>query len=61
MPIEVTRAVGLFADRRSAETALVKLRDSGFDMNKISVVNKNTESGDMKGARVQRRQRKPSG
>ncbi len=47
MPIEKTRAVGLFSDRQSAETALTQLKDSGFDMNKVSVVNKNTDMDNM--------------
>ena len=50
MPIETTRAAGLFSDRQSAQTALTKLHDSGFDMNKVSVVNKNSETGDISGA-----------
>ena len=52
MPIQTTRAIGLFPDRQSAQTAMLQLRDSGFDMNKVSVVNKNTETGDMQGASV---------
>ncbi|MEM8505110.1 MAG: hypothetical protein AAF716_18385 [Cyanobacteria bacterium P01_D01_bin.1] len=43
MPIEKTHATVLFADRQSAETALMQLRDSGFDMSKVSAVNKNTD------------------
>ena len=53
MPIETTRAIGLFSDRQSAQTAMMQLRDSGFDMNRVSVVNKNAEAaGDMQGASV---------
>ena len=52
MPIEMQRAVGLFSDRRDAEAALSKLRESGFDMNQVSVVNKGSETGDMQGASV---------
>lgn len=40
---EMQRAVGTFASRPEAEKALHELRDSGFDMDKISVVVKNTE------------------
>lgn len=49
MSIERTRAIGLFSDRQSAEAALTQLRDSGFDMNKISVVNKNTDTDNLQG------------
>lgn len=52
MPVETTRAVGLFSDRQSAQTALTKLRDSGFDMNKISVVNKDTDTDNMQSAKA---------
>ena len=48
----VKRAIGLFHDRRDAESALMKLRDSGFDMDRVSVVNKNADTGDMQGATV---------
>ena len=48
------RAIGLFSTRREAETALHKLRDAGFDMNKISVVAANADgTQDMAGARVE--------
>jgi hypothetical protein len=50
MPIEKTRAIGLFSDHQSAEIALTQLRDSGFDMNRVSVVNKNTDTDNMAGA-----------
>lgn len=52
MAIEMQRAAGLFNNRTQAETALMKLRDSGFDMNKVSVVNKGDETGNMQGATV---------
>ena len=48
----VKRAIGLFHDRRDAESALMKLRDSGFDMDRVSVVNKDADTGDMQGATV---------
>ncbi|MGC1306234.1 MAG: signal transduction histidine kinase (STHK), LytS [Phormidesmis sp.] len=52
MPVETKRAVGLFHSRQDAENALMKLRDSGFDMNRISVVNKDTDTSNMQGASV---------
>ena len=50
------RAIGLFHNRQDAESALMKLRDSGFDMDKVSVVNKNEETGNMQGASVNDKQ-----
>lgn len=52
MPTEMKRAVGLFQDRRSAETAMKQLKDSGFDMNKVSIVHKGEETGNIHGANV---------
>ena len=46
------RAIGLFKSRQDAEAALLKLRDSGFDMDKVSVVNKDGDKGQMQGAAV---------
>ncbi|MEM9926718.1 MAG: general stress protein [Cyanobacteria bacterium P01_D01_bin.50] len=40
---EMRRAVGTFASRLEAETALYELRDAGFNMDKISIVAKNSE------------------
>ncbi len=40
------RAVGVFPHRRNAEAALRELRDAGFDMDHVSVVGKNADSGD---------------
>lgn len=40
---QMQRAVGTFASRPGAERALHELRDSGFNMDKISVVVKNVE------------------
>jgi hypothetical protein len=40
------RAIGVFARRRDAEYALDELRASGFPMNNISVVAKDSERGD---------------
>jgi uncharacterized membrane protein len=38
------RAVGLFSSRHEAETALHRLRDSGFDMDKVSVVTRTSDA-----------------
>ena len=38
-----SRAVGLFSTRAEAEQAMYQLRDSGFDMDKISVINRNID------------------
>jgi hypothetical protein len=38
-----SRAVGLFSSRAEAEQAMYRLRDTGFDMDKISVINRNTD------------------
>ncbi len=43
---DMQRAVGTFASRPEAERALHELRDSGFNMDKISVVVKNVEGQD---------------
>lgn len=40
---EYRRAVGLFSNRREAEAALHRLRDTGFDMDHISIVAKSGE------------------
>lgn len=40
------RAVGVFSSRQEAEYALNELRDSGFNMDKISVVAKDSDRGD---------------
>ncbi|MBE9112717.1 general stress protein [Nodosilinea sp. LEGE 07298] len=42
-PIQKRRAVGLFSTRQEAERAMHRLRDTGFDMNSISVVAKSGE------------------
>jgi hypothetical protein len=39
------RAVGVFSSRREAEYALHELRDSGFSMDKVSVVAKDVDRG----------------
>ncbi|KAM3100985.1 YsnF/AvaK domain-containing protein [Phormidesmis sp. 146-12] len=47
------RAVGVFPTRQAAEQALHELRDSGFSMDKVSVINKNADHRDgMSGAEV---------
>jgi uncharacterized membrane protein len=40
---EYRRAVGLFSNRQEAENALYRLRDTGFDMDHISIVAKSGE------------------
>ncbi|MCX7595269.1 MAG: general stress protein, partial [Fischerella sp.] len=40
------RAVGTFPNLQNAEEALSKLKDSGFPMNRVSVLAKNTDRGD---------------
>lgn len=50
------RAVGVFSNRRDAEAAIHELRDSGFPMDRISVVNKHADrEGDIAGVDVQDR------
>ncbi|MGV0026482.1 DUF2382 domain-containing protein [Phormidesmis priestleyi] len=47
------RAVGVFPNRRAAEEALHELKDSGFSMDKVSVINKDADRNDgMSGAEV---------
>ncbi|KOP24423.1 signal transduction histidine kinase LytS [Hapalosiphon sp. MRB220] len=43
------RAVGTFPNRRTAEDALNKLRDSGFSMNRVSVLAKDTDRNEQIG------------
>lgn len=43
------RAVGLFSNRSEAEAALIELSKSGFDMDKVSVVNKNSDTEKIEG------------
>lgn len=50
---ETTRAVGLFSNRRDAEAALHRLRDIGFDMNRVSVVTRHEEDGNIAEADVE--------
>ncbi len=38
------RAIGVFSHRQAAEDALTELRDSGFDLNQISLIAKNADS-----------------
>ncbi len=38
-----SRAVGLFSSRTEAEQAMYRLRDNGFDMDHISVINRNID------------------
>ena len=47
------RAVGVFNTRSEAEHALHELNDSGFPMNKISVIAKDDNQDDIAGVDVQ--------
>ncbi|HIK18403.1 MAG TPA: hypothetical protein IGS53_24385 [Leptolyngbyaceae cyanobacterium M33_DOE_097] len=49
---DLRRAVGLFASRQDAEAALSRLRDSGFNMDQVSVVARNSDTQDVAGKRV---------
>lgn len=40
------RAVGVFAGRRNAEQALIALKDSGFPMDRVSIVAKDLNRGE---------------
>lgn len=47
------RAVGLFPSRQDAENALYRLRDAGFNMDRVSVIAKNAQNRDnIAGARI---------
>lgn len=46
------RAVGTFSSRSQVELALSKLRDSGFNMDDVSVVSKNDDASSIAGAEV---------
>lgn len=46
------RAVGVFPSRRDAEIALHELRDSGFPMNRVSVVVRDNNNDNIAGAEV---------
>lgn len=46
------RAVGVFRTRRAAETALHKLKDSGYDMERVSVIVRNSEEDKLADADV---------
>lgn len=43
---QLQHAVGLFSTRQDAESALHRLRDAGFDMNKVSIVAQNATGVD---------------
>jgi uncharacterized protein (TIGR02271 family) len=50
---QIRRAVGVFPTHQEAEQALVELRDSGFSMDRVSVVAKDsTNRGDIAGAEM---------
>ncbi|NMG10393.1 general stress protein [Brasilonema sp. UFV-L1] len=40
------RAVGVFGNRKAAEQALNELKDSGFSMEKVSIIAKNVDQGE---------------
>ena len=42
---ENRRAVGIFSSRNNLEYALRELKDDGFDMNKVSVIARNSDTG----------------
>ncbi|MGB5959111.1 MAG: general stress protein [Coleofasciculaceae cyanobacterium] len=44
------RAIGVFSHRRDAEAAIRDLRDSGFDMNQMSLIGKDVQSGTAAGS-----------
>ncbi|AGY58354.1 CsbD family protein [Gloeobacter kilaueensis] len=48
----IRRAIGTFPNRAQAEQALTRLRDSGFDMNDVSVISRHEDGGDIAGADV---------
>ncbi|MGC1247654.1 MAG: general stress protein, partial [Spirulinaceae cyanobacterium] len=43
---DYNRAVGIFNTRAETERALHALKDAGFDMNRVSVIVRDSESGD---------------
>ena len=50
---QIRRAIGLFPSRSDAEAALHRLRDAGFNMDKVSVVARDAREADqMAGASV---------
>ncbi|MBF2066362.1 MAG: signal transduction histidine kinase LytS [Calothrix sp. C42_A2020_038] len=49
------RAVGVFSHRRDAEDALHELRNSGFTMDRVSVIAQDNDSNSIAGAEVQER------
>ncbi len=53
IPVEENRrAIGSFPDRRSAEQAIHELRDSGFPMDRVSIVAKDDDRDKIAGAEV---------
>ncbi|NJN04630.1 MAG: hypothetical protein HC816_20315 [Leptolyngbyaceae cyanobacterium RM1_1_2] len=61
---ETQRAIGLFSDRTTAEAALTKLRDAGFNMDKISVVtdtDRANSAGSMAGTEVKSKDEQAAG
>lgn len=50
---DLKRAVGLFSKRQDAESALQRLRDNSFDMDRVSVVAKNANTDNVAGKSVE--------
>ncbi len=49
----IKHAIGTFENRRNAEAALQKLRDQGFNMDKVSIITRHEDAnGDFSGAEV---------
>ena len=46
-------AIGRFMTRENAESALVSLKEAGFDMDKVSVISKKDNTGDIAGVDVE--------
>ncbi|MFN6481769.1 MULTISPECIES: histidine kinase [unclassified Nostoc] len=49
------RGVGVFSNRRNVENALHELKNSGFDMDRVSVITQDGEKDDIAGAEVRDR------
>lgn len=49
---DIRRAVGLFSSRQDAQDAMHRLRDTGFNMDQVSIIAKNEATGTMAGANV---------
>lgn len=49
------RAVGTFRDKGEAESALNELRNSGFSMDRVSILAQNKDSNEIAGTQIQDR------